>query len=268
MKKTKYIVALLTACIANTFSVTAYADLIVTGSSGLTEPGAKVIYEAKLVGTISSEDEKKLNQLVTKSKELNKKPGFHVTLDSNGGDIYAAMAIGRILRKYDSMAAGFKNNRCMSSCVFVLAGAPYRATDPAFTVGIHRPYAERAVSTTPAIEKAKYDRLQITIEGYLNSMNVSPALYKDMILVPPEQIKILTYRELEGYGLADNDPYLDEANKMKKAQEYGISRRELARREALINQTCISQSCRESWAPERCNRPYYDCEDRILTTGK
>lgn len=226
-----------------------------------------VVYQATLEGSLSDQDGKALTQAMLLAQKNGKQPRFLLALNSSGGNVFAAMAIGRILRTTESMVRGSNGSKCLSACVLILAGAPYRATEPGFNVGLHRPYSEAAEMSSPESEKAKYEKLQRNIEGYLSSMNITPTLFKDMIVIPPSKIRILTYRELEGYGLAYNEPYIDESDAMKKAQQHNISRRELLKRESLISETCNPQACEsESKDHNGCMR-YFECSNRIMRTG-
>lgn len=228
----------------------------------------RILYIVSLEGSITDDDGLGFETLMAVAKNKGKSANFNVNLNSTGGDLNAAIAIGRILRQTDSIVVGAKNDICMSACVFVLAGGTRRATEPGFKVGIHRPYSVQATVTTPEQEKAKYQQLQQKIETFLKEMNVTPNLYKDMVVIPPGQIKVLTFRELESYGLANNDPYTDEADAMKKAQKYNISRKELIRRENLSSSVCNPWACESDRNdPKGCKR-YFECDERILKTGK
>lgn len=153
--------------------------------------------------SITKEDAKKFENLKQawdkSSTALNaKKVAVQVNLNSRGGDLYASMKIGRVMRDVHALAQMKGNEVCYSSCVFLLAGAMYRAVDG--EVGIHRPYLPTAESTDAAKEKTKYQVLQADIEKYLNEMNIDARLYKDMLLVPPQNMKLLSQKELEGGG--------------------------------------------------------------------
>jgi len=189
---------------------------------------------------------------------------YTIYLDSTGGDVAASMRIGRAIRNMQAMAIPEK---CYSACVLVLAGAGYRAVDKKSSIGIHRPYQREATLTTAEKEKIKYKAIQIEVENYLSEMNVSTRLYADMMVIPPEQLKILSLDELSSYGLAENDPFFDEADAMKKAVGLGISRQELARRKALSDQVCNYKQCNINFEGKEC-LAYFQCKSRVEKTGK
>src|SRR3978361_752506 len=64
--------------------------------------------------------------------------GTHFGINSRGGSVAAAIAIGRMFRRENAWIG--VNGVCFSACVFMLAGAVDRQTGKLDQVGIHRPY--------------------------------------------------------------------------------------------------------------------------------
>lgn len=148
----------------------------------------------------------------------------HARLNSTGGKIRVAMAIGKILR-----AEGFhtyigRPDECLSACVLVLAGSAERSVDG--KVGIHRPYLEEAIGTTPAEQKSIQDKIGGEIKAYLTESNVPTALYDAMMRVPPSKIRYLEQNELTDFGLNQTDPYLADARETSAAKALGVTRKE------------------------------------------
>jgi hypothetical protein len=69
--------------------------------------------------------------------------GVGYEINSQGGDVNAAIAIGRMFRKERAHLQVNENSVCISACVLILAGAVERPVSGA--IGIHRPY----LRTTP-----------------------------------------------------------------------------------------------------------------------
>lgn len=132
-----------------------------------------------------------------------------VYLNSPGGDVEAAIQIGRQLRAAGAAAYVFSEAQCASSCVFLLAGATQRVIDGA--VAIHRPTASDVTRRTPAQAQVEYQLLLREIEAFFRAMNVSEQLLDAMIAIPPEDAKYLTARELTEFGLADSDAAAQDA---------------------------------------------------------
>ena len=127
-------------------------------------------------------------------------------------------------------------------------------------IGIHRPYQPKAVKTTAKNEKTKYDKLQADIETYLKEMNIDVKLYKDMMIVSPRNNKMLTWDEIVGYGLGQDDTYIQEADAMDKALKLNISRRELAVREQRAAQVCELPKNDDEYQFIK----YFECKDKIF----
>jgi hypothetical protein len=132
-----------------------------------------------------------------------REPGLVLHLDSRGGQVTSAVAIGRLLRATDATARVEAGASCISACVLVLAGAPKRSLDPAAVIGLHRPYDEDDARLPPEEVQRKQARLEAFIKSYLREVNVPTSLYESMLLAP--QGRMLPRAELAWYGLDAND---------------------------------------------------------------
>lgn len=168
--------------------------------------------------------------------------GYWVNLESEGGDVYAAMAIGRMFRKARVWALVGWSGKCMSSCVLLLAGAVKRSTFDGGPVGIHRPYSTSTGSGSFEELQTKTTKLGVDVAAYLQEMNIPSSLYESMRLIPPESIKILGLSELEKFGLYDNDPVFAELNDNSEAKLARISKQEFMSRKAQSKRCQIEES--------------------------
>lgn len=226
-------------------------------------------FRAYLTETITEADANRFEALEKNVKTLTGMTGkslaMIVDVNSAGGDVTAAMRIGRVLRRMKSMVAVRGGAVCASSCVLVIAGAGYRSIEENTKIGIHRPYQVKAEESTPEKEKQKFAVLQRKIEEYLDEMNIARSLYHDMLRISPQDVRFLTRREIESYGLGQDDPYIEEANELRMAKELGISRKELANRRARVFKVC------GGW-PETSDmvalEKRLDCTGRVLKTGQ
>lgn len=187
------------------------------------KPGQDALY---LTGDIKRADVAALEKIIPQHRAI--------FLKSSGGDLDAALDLGRILRKHSTLA--IVDHVCASACVFVLAGASNRGIFG--KVGIHRPYRLRDDATTAEEQKANYILLGNELKNYLNEMNINPALYDDMIRISPGSVKFLSEQDLERYGLSGIDPYREEADSAYQAKELKISKQELLKRKANIDRDC------------------------------
>ncbi len=159
-----------------------------------------------------------------------------VLLDSPGGDVHAAIELGRILRRMSNTAVVYPEKVCASACVFVLAGAVDKMIYG--KVGIHRPYQPNDKIVSPDQQKRFYLQIENEVKEYLDDMNVNPSLWDDMIRISPANIKILKDDELERYGLSGTDPYIEEARRTDEANSLRISKQELLMRRARMENEC------------------------------
>jgi ATP-dependent protease ClpP protease subunit len=164
------------------------------------------------------------------------KGNIALELDTLGGDISAALAIGTIARNEEFTVVVRETQTCASSCVFVLAGAPYRYVTG--RVGIHRPYFPLDKITTPEGQKRQYSRIETAITNYLASMNVDPGIYSRMLRIPPQEVLWLNEYELEKYGLLDSDPYYTEADNTKSSNALSLNKKEYLLLMSRLNQKC------------------------------
>ncbi len=152
----------------------------------------------------------------------------YFVLDSHGGDIDAAMAIGRRLRADNGYVIVPESAVCASACVFLLAGATSR--DVYGRVIVHRPYSTYVGDMSLDLVRAEREKLQTRIRQYLNDMDVAQQLLDVMDGVPSESGKQLTADELEAFRLSGLEPASQERFDAKEAARLGITRGELLQR--------------------------------------
>ena len=193
--------------------------------------------------------------------------GTHFGINSRGGSVAAAMAIGRMFRR-DNAWLGV-NGVCFSACVFMLAGAVDRQTGKLDQVGIHRPYLRSTPEKPLEADQIKqaYSRMLQDMRDYLREMNVSQRLADDMLATEPENNHILTEAELKAYRLMGVDPaerqrraIQKEAADVQEANRLGLDRREYTRRKMLGETLCNGGALADGIE-------YWDCKVRILKTG-
>jgi hypothetical protein len=194
--------------------------------------------DAKIHGLITAADHAQIKQLFD---QLHSQKwsigGVTLTLDSPGGDVDAAMAIGRIVRREHTAVFVQPQGICFSACVLVLAGGTSRFMPG--KVGIHRPYLEvpkEAVS--PDRIRGLFQKMLQDLRLYFGEMNVAETLADAMFRIEPENIRVLNESALTGYGLTLADPIAQETDDLTYAQEHGLTRQELMRRKSLVEKEC------------------------------
>lgn len=130
-----------------------------------------------------------------------------VKLDSEGGSVTAAMAVGRIIRDQGYATEVPRGSECLSACVLIFAAGSERFLSTA-RVGVHRPRADLALMApwTERERKASYDEITDAMREYLRAMGMSDELFQAMLRVPSHRMRMLTRGEIHAFGLLTGAP--------------------------------------------------------------
>ena len=207
-------------------------------------------------------------------------------LNSAGGDLEAAINIGRLVHKLglqvlvETTPHQTTPTVCYSSCVLVLAGGkmrfvwPSTGTEPS-NIGIHRPYLSR-VTTDLTSSKAsdQLSSLRAILRSAFRDFNVSPDLADRMMAVPPDKIKFLTGDDLAYWGLNEDDPVHQTRHNNGMAVAYGLSLKEYINRRQLANTYCRNNpevdyskcvaNVDATGDPSRSDPRFYELEEEAL----
>lgn len=216
----------------------------------------------EITGNISDADQRQVVAMAGRLAGSKREKLFW--LNSEGGDVEAAIAIGRQLRRMGAVALVLNEARCLSSCVFVLAGAARRGLYG--QIGIHRPYALRTDQRPYDTVQQDQRRLAKLAKEYLEEMNVSPSLYDAMVRVPPEKVRLLSPTELEQFGITKTDPVWEEVVDANLARTYGLSKTEYLRRKGRVDIVCARELRHLQTGGD--GQSYVNCRDRIFGTPK
>ena len=154
--------------------------------------------------------------------------GNSVWFASNGGDIDAAMDVGRLLRKLGVFSVIDKNDQCMSACVFAFMGGERRSV--AGRLGIHRPFFPHT-SDLPD-RQAQFRHMQKILKDYVDELDFPSSLYEAVMLVPPESIKILAAAELKSLYLEGISPSSEDLADAATARHLNLSMADYLKRKA------------------------------------
>lgn len=199
----------------------------------------------KIYGKITSEDYKHLDRALIEGKKLSASmnlpfydAALELTLNSPGGEVQAAMSIGRWARRRQAVAT-VEQGECSSACVLILAGAVDRLIERGGKIGIHRSFIEGLKPNLPYEDVRRLMvQMQEQIESYLREMDIPISLLEEMKSIPPGKIRYLTPAEQERFRLSGRDPAYEEQLDAQEASRFGISREEYYRRTARIKQVC------------------------------
>lgn len=171
-------------------------------------------------GHVSADDvyaAKVMQSLVKRGRQII--AGNSVSFAGDGGDVDAAMELGRLLRKLGVSTFVAPGERCLSSCVFAFMGGDQRAV--AGQIGIHRPYFSSA-SKVPD-RRTYYRQLQKRLQQYIEELDFPPSLYEAVMAVPPESLSLLTPADLNKFYLQGMSPSTEDELDAAAARNQGVS---------------------------------------------
>lgn len=131
-----------------------------------------------------------------------------VALDSPGGSLEDALAIGRALRAAGFATSVARGALCASSCPLVLAAGTTRTAAPGAAVGVHQIYASLDPASVPsgwrgaALGMSVGQQKTAEVTRYLADMGVDPDIWLHALETPPEGLYFLSAAEMEGANLA------------------------------------------------------------------
>jgi hypothetical protein len=162
--------------------------------------------------------------------------GMFLTLDSTGGDVDAALQIGRIIRKNEGIINVRENYKCYSSCALIYIAGVQRSNFG--VIGLHRPYLASAPQSRQSIERETPLMLQ-KLKGYVQEMGISDIFYQEMVNTEPSNMKLYVGRDIEKI-VPVLDPTYDEVMTSYLARNYGVDTKEMRLRQ-VDEEKCVIQ---------------------------
>ncbi|MBM3605400.1 MAG: hypothetical protein FJX25_11805 [Alphaproteobacteria bacterium] len=114
-----------------------------------------------------------------------------VRLDSSGGSVSDAVAIGRTIRSAGYMTEVADGAVCLSACPYMLAGGAARVVAQGGVVGVHQHYFGQNTILPAFMAVNDLQRAQAGVMDYLTQMGVDLRLMTYALRTPPEEINIL-----------------------------------------------------------------------------
>jgi hypothetical protein len=205
------------AIISVFFALTAYVATAETRIDKETESNIDLTVD----GTITKQDARRFEQLAPRFAFK----GLHITLNSQGGDAFAAMTIGRIARKFDAQITVY--NQCYSSCALIFIGGVSRLNFG--ELGLHRPYMASEPESREKLEKSVPEMLS-AIHDYVKEMRITDRFYELMVNTEPSELVRLTEQETEQIVPVE-DPVWDEHTVSVSARQIGLTTAEMRERD-------------------------------------
>jgi hypothetical protein len=187
-------------------------------------------------GTITSQDSKTFESVVLDigSRRL------YIRLDSAGGDVFAAMQIGRLIRKHDGVTVISLPSKCYSGCALLFIAGVMRHN--LGELGLHRPYQVAVLRDRQTGDKEP-PRLLTLIKQYVAEMGVAEDFYDRMISTDASKTAI--YR-IDSYAVLvpEIDPGFLEAQFAYGARRYGMTAEQMRQRERDAD-VCLTRAVKE-----------------------
>lgn len=135
-----------------------------------------------------------------------------VALDSPGGAVEDALAIGRLIREKGFATSVAAGALCASSCPLVFAGGKQRLATAQSAIGVHQIYAaaptgsltSRLAAAGNAMSNAQ--TLTAEISRYLAEMGVDAEVWLRALETPPDRLSYFSADELSALKLVTKRP--------------------------------------------------------------
>jgi len=138
--------------------------------------------------------------------ETNRPQASQVMLDSSGGSVSDALAIGRTIRSASYTTRIGDGAVCLSACPYILAGGTLRQVADGGIVGVHQHYFGKNTILPAFMAVADVQRAQASVMDYLVQMGVDLRLMPLALRTPPEDINILTMDQMRDLDLVLDAP--------------------------------------------------------------
>jgi hypothetical protein len=131
-----------------------------------------------------------------------------VMLDSPGGAVADALAIGRLIRDKGYATSVAAGALCASSCPLIFAAGRERIATARSALGVHQIYAaapsDSLLSRVAAAGQAMSDAQTLTaqISRYLKGMGVDEEVWLKALETPPDRLTYFSAEELKRLNLA------------------------------------------------------------------
>lgn len=149
-----------------------------------------------LTGTISPGDVERFTDFM-----IARDAPEHVFVNSPGGSVGDALAIGRALRAMEVKTRMSSADICLSACPYLLAAGVQRSVDEGALVGVHQHFFGENTALPAFLAVEDIQRGQGEVMAYLVEMGVDPRLMQPALVTPPDEIYLLTPEELAEFAL-------------------------------------------------------------------
>lgn len=198
-------------------SIWAFASVVAAQADNRFDPKTSTVH---ISGTIWDRDAGRLQNLADQLAKVA--PQF--SLNSDGGDVLAAMRIGQLIRKLEGRTTVAVRAKCHSACALIFIAGVER-TDFG-EIGLHRPYLDR----DQELLEDHLPMLNAKVKAYVADMGIGDDFYETMMNTDSSRMAILD-RKASLALIPKYDPKFDQERIAREARRYGIAVAEMRQRE-------------------------------------
>lgn len=125
-----------------------------------------------------------------------------ITFDSPGGDIYAAMELGRSLRMNGITTVQTRSMECASACSLAFIGGPSRFAEPG-SIGVHQ--SSFSIDGIAAEQVSAIQGVTADVMAYLREMGVDAGLLETALRYQSHDMRYLSASEMNDFGVTTSN---------------------------------------------------------------
>ena len=130
-----------------------------------------------------------------------------VVLNSPGGSVSDALAMGRLIREKKFATEVEANKYCASSCPLMFMGGVERRAGDKASIGVHQVFAmASADNTAPRDDMSEAQRISAKCQRYLSEMGINLQVWVHAMETPKDRLFIFRPDELKSLNLVTTVP--------------------------------------------------------------
>jgi hypothetical protein len=172
---------------------------------------------------------------------------LEVNLNSTGGDVDAAIRIGRLVRRnggyvFVGSYGLFPNAKCYASCALIYIAGVSRSVSGTGMVGLYNPLPDLFESQ----KQENKESVLKTIRDYVSEMRIGDRFYEVMTSADPRIMKLYGHADMKSI-VPVRDEAFDEKEIFYASREHGIDIAEMRSRMAMAERSCTDQQWYNRW---------------------
>ncbi len=132
-----------------------------------------------------------------------------VVLNSPGGSVSDALAMGRLIRERKFATEVEANKYCASSCPLMFMGGVERRVGDKAAIGVHQVFAmTSADNAAPRDDMSEAQRISAKCQRYLGDMGINLQVWVHAMETPKDRLFIFRPDELKSLNVVTSEPVL------------------------------------------------------------